>query len=74
PAGASARGEAGDFLTKIRANHPNAYRPWDKAEDSKLKELFNDGNPVADLVKTFGRKTGAIKARLFKLGLIEEPW
>ena len=74
PAGASARGGAGDFLTKIRANHPNAYRPWDKAEDGKLKELFNDGNPVADLVKTFGRKTGAIKARLFKLGLIEEPW
>jgi len=67
-------GESSDFLAKIRTNHPNAYRPWDKAEDQKLKELFNDGNPVNNLVKTFGRKTGAIKARLFKLGLIEEPW
>ncbi len=74
PAGASARGEAGDGFAKIRETYPNAYRSWSEQEDEKLKELFNDGNPVDDLAKTFGRKNGAIKARLIKLGLIEEDW
>lgn len=53
----------------IRADHPQAYLPWDKAQDDKLRELFAHGSPVADLADTFHRTRGAIKSRLGKLGL-----
>lgn len=56
---------------KIREKHPNAYLPWDKAQDDKLRELFAQGSPVAALVKTFNRTKGAIKSRLAKLGLLD---
>ncbi|OGD23982.1 hypothetical protein A2Z10_03665 [Candidatus Azambacteria bacterium RBG_16_47_10] len=57
---------------KLREKYPNAYRPWDKVQDEKLQELFAEGVSTADLVKTFGRKGGAIRSRLVKLGLVEE--
>ncbi|MBI5913345.1 AAA family ATPase [Candidatus Azambacteria bacterium] len=62
----------GGRFDKLREKHPNAYRPWDKAQDKKLEELFAEGVATADLVKTFGRKGGAIRSRLIKLGLVEE--
>jgi len=62
----------GGILEKLREKYPNAYRPWDKAQDKKLEELFAEGVATADLVKTFGRKGGAIRSRLIKLGLMEE--
>lgn len=56
---------------KIREKYPNAYLPWDKAQDEKLRKLFIKGLPIFDLVKIFGRKNGAIRSRLTKLGLID---
>ena len=55
---------------KIRETYPNAYRPWDKTQDEKLRELFTKNLSVSDLARTFGRKSGAIRSRLVKLGLI----
>lgn len=55
----------------IRARHPNAYFPWDKAQDEQLKDLFAKGAPVADLAKSFNRTRGAIRSRLAKLGLVD---
>lgn len=57
-------------FSEIRKKHPNAYRPWSKEQDKELKNLFTSGVKVPDLMKTFGRKRGAITARLEKLGLI----
>jgi ATP-dependent DNA helicase PIF1 len=54
---------------KIRQTHPNAYRPWSKVEDEDLKQSFQLGVSVLDLMQKFGRKRGAITARLEKLGL-----
>ena len=54
---------------KIREKHPNAYVSWDQAQDEKLRELFVKGSSVVDLAKTFSRTSGAIRARLAKLGL-----
>ncbi len=62
----------GHGFDKIREKHPNAFRPWSKEQDEELKEFFGNGVPIADLSQTFGRKTGAIKMRLIKLGMIEE--
>jgi len=63
----SPTGSAG--FVKIREKHPNAYLPWDKTQDEKLRQLFLKGSPVADLTKTFSRTRGAIRSRLAKLGL-----
>ena len=59
-------------LDTLRQKHPNAYRPWGKEEDEKLKERFLSGEAQGDLAKEFGRQKGSIRARLIKLGLIEE--
>jgi hypothetical protein len=65
------KSETKDGFAEIRAKHPNAYRPWSKEQDEELKNLFETGMPVAELMKKFGRKSGAITARLEKLGLVE---
>ncbi len=62
----------GARLAKIRETHPNAYMPWSKEEDERLKEAFLSGKPQKDLAQSFGRQKGSIRARLIKLGLIEE--
>ena len=69
PAGGSG---AGVSFEKIREKYSNAYRPWDKAQDEKLRKFFMKGLSVAELVKMFDRKKGAIKSRLTKLGLVKK--
>lgn len=56
---------------EIRKKFPNAYRAWSKEEDEKLSELFKNGIRIKDLAKEFGRKRGAISARLEKLELVK---
>ncbi len=56
----------------IRVRHPNAYVPWDKAQDEQLRELFAQGSSVASLAQSFNRTKGAIRSRLAKLGLMEK--
>ena len=60
-------GSAG--FVEIRKKHPNAYLPWDKTQDEKLRQLFLNSSRLADLAKIFNRTRGAIKSRLAKLGL-----
>jgi ATP-dependent exoDNAse (exonuclease V) alpha subunit len=57
---------------KIRDRRPNAYMPWDKAQDEQLRELFVNGSSVAGLARTFNRTSGAIRSRLARLGLVEK--
>jgi ATP-dependent exoDNAse (exonuclease V) alpha subunit len=66
------KGEGKYSVEKIREKFPNAYRSWSEAEDEKLEKLFKKGEEVKDLVKIFGRKSGAVRSRLVKLGLIED--
>lgn len=58
-----------NILEKIREKHPNAYRPWDKEQDERLRELFGKMS-VGGLAGLFGRKNGSIRSRLAKLGLL----
>jgi len=55
---------------KIREKYPNAYRPWGKKQNAKLRALFAKDLSVTDLAKIFGRKNGAIRSRLAKLGIL----
>ncbi len=64
--------QKGHGFDKIREKHPNAFRPWSKEQDGELREFFANDMSVDELAKTFGRKPGAIKMRLMKLGLINE--
>jgi len=58
-------------LEKLRAKHPNAYRPWSREDDDRLTVMFRDGTKVSALVKEFGRQKGSINSRLIRLGLVE---
>ena len=53
---------------KIREEHPNAYRSWNKTQDEKLREFYAKDSSVTGLAKIFGRNNGSIRSRLTKLG------
>lgn len=53
-------------IAKMRETYPNAYKPWTKAQDSELKEKFQQGTSIKDLSKVLGRHEGSIKMRLQK--------
>ncbi|MCB9819759.1 AAA family ATPase [Candidatus Nomurabacteria bacterium] len=53
-------------IEKMRAEYPNAYRPWTNDQDSDLKLGFQNGESVASLSKKLGRHEGSIKMRLQK--------
>ena len=52
--------------------HAGAYMPWTEEEDKKLTNEYKSGQfSTRDLSEIHGRTTGAIRARLKKLKLIE---
>lgn len=57
-------------LEALRRSHANAYRPWSKAEEAELAELFKAGTKQSVIAERLGRERGGIRARLKKLGLI----
>jgi ATP-dependent DNA helicase PIF1 len=65
--GASGSGWS-DKIAKMRETHPNAFKPWSKAEDAKLMAAFEGGKAksLQDLTTEFGRHPGSIRARLKK--------
>ncbi len=67
-----------DFIKKLRRKRAQevpetsqAGARWMVEDDLRLRELFLEGTPIAQLAKEFNRTYGSIKARLKKLGLIE---
>ncbi len=53
-------------LENMRKTHPNAYKPWSKADDKRLRELYLDGADGKKLEQELGRHPGSIKIRLQK--------
>ena len=67
-----------DFIKKLRQKRAQevpetsqAGARWMVEDDLRLRELFLEGTPIAQLAKEFNRTYGSIKARLKKLRLIE---
>lgn len=58
-------------LDNIREMYFNAYRKWDSNEESKLIEMYASGEKIDEIAVHLGRKTGGIKSRLKKLGIIK---
>jgi ATP-dependent exoDNAse (exonuclease V) alpha subunit len=55
-----------DKIAKMRETYPNAYRPWQAADDETLKQEFQNGLDVKELSKKLGRHEGSITIRLQK--------
>ncbi len=53
-------------IDKMREIYPNAYRPWQKADDEQLKQDFQNGVSVKELSKALGRHERSITMRLQK--------
>lgn len=53
-------------IEKMRETYPNAYRPWQPADDDVLKQDFQNGVAVKELSKKLGRHEGSIVMRLQK--------
>ncbi len=58
-------------LNDIRKKYSNAYGKWDSNEESKLIEMYTSGKKIDEIAVHLGRKTGGIKSRLKKLGIIK---
>lgn len=53
-------------IEKMRETYPNAYRPWEPAQDDELKMYFTQGENLKQLSDRLGRHEGSIKMRLQK--------
>ncbi len=58
-------------MTAIRVDHPKAYSSWSYEEEEELSNHFRSGMPTKMISDLIGRKPGAIRSRLRKLGFIE---
>jgi hypothetical protein len=58
-------------ISEIRQTHPRAYDYWTKEEELRLIKRYQEGASISQLAKDFQRKSGGIKSRLKKLGLLE---
>jgi hypothetical protein len=57
------------YLDALRAVLPQAHQPWTAADEAALREMWDQGVPVSDMVSRLGRRYGAIKERARRLGL-----
>lgn len=55
-----------DKIAQMRETYPNAYRPWQNADDELLKQEFQNGVSLKDLSQKLGRHEGSITMRLQK--------
>ena len=53
-------------IAQMRETYPNAYRPWTKAQDGELRQMFTNGESIAAMSQALGRHEGSIKMRLQK--------
>ncbi|GAA5219497.1 UvrD-helicase domain-containing protein [Membranihabitans marinus] len=56
-------------VNKVRTKHKAAYKPWSKAMETELTEMYYQGRNLKEMASHFGRTTGAIRLRLIKLDL-----
>ncbi len=47
-----------------RAEHPNAYKPWEETEDLALRDFVEEQLSYDDIAEHFQRKRGAIISRI----------
>lgn len=58
-------------LETIRQRYPRAYEKWTDDEDARLKVEYDKSLDIQLLSKMFQRQPGAIRSRLWKLGILK---
>lgn len=58
-------------ITEARKTHPKAFMKWEAEEEAKLEKQFKKGIDIESLSKAFSRSSGALLARLERMGLIQ---
>jgi len=58
-------------VAEIRLSDARAYKKWTAAEDLELSNNYKKGFSIIQLAEKHKRRTGAIRSRLRKLGLIQ---
>lgn len=73
--GSEAEGSAkrNDRLERIRARHPNAYKPWTEDQEIRLVSMWENGADISEIANEIGRGSGGIRSRLEKLGYEDLP-
>jgi hypothetical protein len=59
-------------LALKRMNHARHGMPWDDDEDRQLREAFEQGVTIDGLMEQHQRNRNAIRARLVRLGVLED--
>lgn len=59
-------------IEQVKNKFPNFSMPWTDEQNEKLKKLFKEGYNINQISATLQRTMGGIKARLEKLGFINE--
>ena len=62
-------GPSQEYLAKVREEYPNAFQRWTKEEEELLRELYQQGHQVPELMVHFKRNQKGIETRLEKLGM-----
>lgn len=55
---------------KTKPVHENAGKPWTTEDDDLLCRMFDEGKTKKEICEYFKRSSGAISARLMRLGKI----
>lgn len=55
-----------------RENAPSSHLPWTAEEEAQLVNEFNEGISEEEIARHHGRRPGAIRARLVKLGKLDD--
>jgi hypothetical protein len=58
-------------ITEARKTNPRAFMKWEPEEETKLEKQFKKGIDMDALSKAFGRSSGALLARLERMGLVQ---
>jgi pheromone shutdown protein TraB len=58
------------YVEEIRQTYPRAYEPWKQEEDEQLRQRYQQGATIKNLVDEFQRQPSGIRSRLKKLGLL----
>jgi len=58
-----------DKIRKIKKEHKEAYKEWNRNDDDELINMFFEGLSVGDMAIKLERTKGAVRARIRKMEL-----
>ena len=59
-------------VDELKKDHPRAFEKWTEQEQQDVVRMFKAGDSIKTIAEKLQRSFGSIKARLVRLGLIED--